>query len=161
MALALSNLQIVADRKVWKSLIKFLSIPKTPEEKEKEKAKKEEEEKEKEKKDEKKEDTLTAAQNNLAKLKDTLKLGEDWFNQIKLNIQASDIRLVLPQEEKGIYQNVSLHLDLGNFVMGNFSDWKVTPNLQKGIAILAAPSPAPPISTPKIVGIPQKLTVCL
>lgn len=156
LSVVLSNLQIVADRRVWKGLIKYVSVPLTPEEKEK---KKEEKEKKKEEgKDKEKEDIQTIAQNNLNKVKDALRLGEDWFNQIKLNIKASDLRLIAPNEEKGLYQNASLQITLGSFVMANFSDWKITPNLPRGIALLAAPSPAPPISTPKTVGVPQKLT---
>eukprot|EP00026_Physarum_polycephalum_P000153 Phypoly_transcript_00153.p1 GENE.Phypoly_transcript_00153~~Phypoly_transcript_00153.p1 ORF type:complete len:1043 (-),score=250.60 Phypoly_transcript_00153:3302-6352(-) len=158
LSIALSNLQIVADRRVWKSLIKFLAIPITPEEKEKKALEKEEKKKEREKEGKEKEDLATVAQNNLTKVKDALRLGEDWFNQIKLNIKASDIRVVAPNEEKGLYQNVSLQLNLGSFVMANFSDWKITPNLSKGVALLAAPAPAPPVSTPKAIGIPQKLT---
>lgn len=156
LALALSNLQIVADRKVWKGLIRFMTIPRTPQEKAKE-----DEERERELKEgivKEAEEALAVAQTNLSKVKDALRLGEDWFNQIKLSIKASDIRLVIPHEEKGLYQNVSLHLDLGNFSMGNFSDWKITPNLSKGIALLAAPLPAPPVTTPKSIGVPQKLT---
>lgn len=77
----------MADRRVWKSLIKFLALPVTAEEKAK---KKEEKEKKKEEKDTK-EDISTIAQNNLNKVKDALRLGEDWFNQIKLNIRVSNI----------------------------------------------------------------------
>ena len=72
----------MADRKVWKSLIKFLAIPTTPQEKEKKIAEKEKE------KDKEKEDLATVAQTNLTKVKDALRLGEDWFNQIKLNIKV-------------------------------------------------------------------------
>lgn len=144
LSLALSNLQIVADRRVWKGLIRLLSIPRATGQPVVSK--------------EKEEDTLTAAQNNLSKLKESLKLGEDWYSQIKLNIKASDIRLILPQEVKGQYQTVALYLELGSFGMANFSDWKITPNLSKGISLLAAPAPAPPINIPKTVGVPQKLT---
>lgn len=80
----------MADRHVWKSLIRFLSIPVTPEEKEQREKEKAEKEKEKTEKAEKgeKDDALTIAQNNLSKVKDALRLGEDWFNQIKLNIKV-------------------------------------------------------------------------
>ena len=41
---------------------------------------------------------------------------------------------------------------------------QITPNFSKGVALLATPAPvpasAPPITTAKAIGIPQKLTVC-
>jgi hypothetical protein len=65
-----------------------LAIPVTPEEKEKRTAEKEKKAAEKAEKGEKEKDLAAVAEKNLSKVKDALRLGDDWFNQIKLNIKV-------------------------------------------------------------------------
>lgn len=69
--------------------------------------------------------SIEEAKTKLTQLKDKLRLTDDWQNQIKLSIKASDLRVIIPGESSGEFEGLSLHLDLGSFGVNNNADWKV------------------------------------
>jgi hypothetical protein len=155
MLIALSNLMLVADRTVWKNLIRFLSIVNETSEI---KPKPAIEASPSDAAPAADQSQMEDAKHKLNQLKDKLGLTENWQNQIKISVKASDLRVIIPSELSGEYEGLSLQLDLGSFGVNNNADWKTTPNLPKGLAILAAPLPAPPIVVPRTVGPPHKLS---
>eukprot|EP01113_Clastostelium_recurvatum_P020145 TRINITY_DN2393_c0_g1_i1.p1 TRINITY_DN2393_c0_g1~~TRINITY_DN2393_c0_g1_i1.p1 ORF type:complete len:1118 (-),score=267.47 TRINITY_DN2393_c0_g1_i1:1140-4493(-) len=155
--LSISQLQLVTDRLVWRKFIVFIA-GKSPEEAELERML---EDKDKEHvsptKDTDTPTTRKRAQERLQKLKSRFSMGEDWSSQIKINLKATDLRLIVPAESEGEYANTSVYFDLGALIMGNHSDWASIPHMPRALALIHAPAPVPPASS-KALGFSHKFT---
>ncbi|EGG20705.1 hypothetical protein DFA_00566 [Cavenderia fasciculata] len=79
------------------------------------------------------------------------KLGENWKNQIKIILKASETLVVIPEEEEkqdsiNPFKGSSTKILLGTFAMRNHSDWKSVPHLYEGLQLIDSNSNPDPIT---------------
>lgn len=72
----------------------------------------------------------------ISTFKRKLKLGDNWKNQIKIILKATNTQLSIPEEKVPEFQGLKLIINLGSFVMCNHSDWKVVPYLADGLQFI-------------------------
>eukprot|EP01133_Synstelium_polycarpum_P004013 gene4013-4648_t len=74
----------------------------------------------------------------ISSFKKKLKLGDNWKNQIKIILKATETQVIIPEESVTIeeFKGTSMKVNLGAFVMRNHSDWKSVPHLYEGLQMI-------------------------
>ncbi|KYQ90429.1 hypothetical protein DLAC_09050 [Tieghemostelium lacteum] len=82
----------------------------------------------------------------ISTFKKKLKLGDNWKNQIKLAVKATNTEIVVRDEKVPEYKGLEAKIKLGTMVLGNHSEWKSVPYLMDGLQLADKYAVSDPIS---------------